>query len=163
MYGVCPEVNIEGNTELTFLFVVPHLEYMLLEVMKNALRAVVEHHRKTSTFIIISILSSNSSNFVSSLAGFSFPDLPPVVVRICAGVSEVTIKVSDQGGGIPKQNLDKVFQYGFTTMKSVDETKSGLGMIGTTVEEIHSPMAGLGFGLPLTRCAFFSRLFHLSN
>jgi len=131
-YGVCPEIIIKGDLDLTFLFIAPHLEYIFLEIMKNSLRATIEHHR--------------------AISGLRFPDLPPIVITICAGASVVTIKVSDQGGGISKKNLERVFEYGFTTMKKrVDSHYDGLGMLNTSVEEIHSPMAGLGFGLPLSR------------
>jgi len=95
------------------------------------MRSTIEHQRKISQF--------------------HFPDLPPIKILIAPGKEIVTIRISDQGGGIPPELLSKIWQYGFTTMKKVGEDKHGLGILGTSFEEIHSPMAGLGFGLPLSR------------
>jgi len=132
MFGITPEVEILGNRDYTFPFISSHLEYILLELLKNAMRATIEHHRKISRL--------------------HFPDLPPLEILIAPGKEIVTIRISDQGGGISADHLRNIWQYGFTTMRKVgEEDKSGLGILGTSFEEIHSPMAGLGFGLPLSR------------
>lgn len=34
----------------------------------------------------------------------------------------MTLRIADQGGGIPDDQLDKVFQYGFTTVGAQDST-----------------------------------------
>ncbi len=73
-----------------------HLDYMLYELLKNAMRAVVERHRGRA--------------------------LPPLHVAICKAQSSVTLRIADQGGGIPDDQLDKVFQYGFTTVGAQDST-----------------------------------------
>jgi len=131
MFGITPEVVLEGNLNFTFPFIASHLEYILLELLKNAMRATIEHKRKISKL--------------------HFPDLPSITILIAPGKEIVTIRISDQGGGIPPEFHSRIWQYGFTTMKKVGEDKHGLGIIGTSFEEIHTPMAGLGFGLPLSR------------
>ncbi len=48
--------------------------------------------------------------------------LPPIHVRICQGYlpgSDLTIKISDQGGGIPPHLFDHVWSYGFTTVGGI--------------------------------------------
>jgi len=54
---------------------------------------------------------------------------------------------------MPQAVLDKVFHYGFSTVRDIGERRptTGLGILGTNAEEIHTPLAGLGFGLPLSR------------
>lgn len=37
-------------------------------------------------------------------------------VRVCAGASDLSIKVSDQGGGIPSHSWDSVWKYGYTSI-----------------------------------------------
>ncbi|KAG0229146.1 hypothetical protein BGW42_001761 [Actinomortierella wolfii] len=45
-YGSSPEVIINGQTDTTFTYVPVHLEYILCELLKNSLRATVEHSAK---------------------------------------------------------------------------------------------------------------------
>lgn len=83
--GSCPEVLIEmeefeqapsarRNSRLTG--VPSHLHYICVELLKNAMRATVSRHGSAST-------------------------LPPVRVRASFGEQQLSIRVSDEGGGIP--------------------------------------------------------------
>ncbi len=44
VHGDAPEVTIHGRTDLTFPYVSSHIHYMLLELLKNSMRATVELH-----------------------------------------------------------------------------------------------------------------------
>lgn len=120
--------------------------------MKNASRAVVERHS--------SIVAGRAADAKGASGS---RELPPIEIRICAGSEGVTIRVSDQGGGIPAADVERIWHYGYTT---VDD--SGLGEVDTNVNvgalhtsgigrfaaggnSVANPMAGLGFGLPLSR------------
>jgi len=63
---------------------------MLFELMKNAMRAVVEQ---------------TGENLNS----------PPIKILITKGKQDLTVKISDQGGGIPKCKIDQVFEYHYTS------------------------------------------------
>lgn len=84
-------------------------------------------------------------------------EFPPIKVVIADGSDneDVVIKVSDEGGGIPRSNMKKIWSYLFTTADpSIQE-----GMVGDN-EDDHStepPLAGLGYGLPISRayCRYF--------
>mmetsp|Transcript_913 Transcript_913/g.2443 ORF Transcript_913/g.2443 Transcript_913/m.2443 type:complete len:544 (-) Transcript_913:136-1767(-) len=108
-YGAAPEFVVTGDRGATLPYIPEHLDYMLYEVMKNAARAVVEHH---------SAHSNGSGGPGGPGRSSSLVALPPVVVRICAGRNspDLTVKVSDQGGGIPRTYQAKVWGYGFTTV-----------------------------------------------
>jgi pyruvate dehydrogenase kinase 2/3/4 len=173
-YGDAPEVIMSGRLDLTFPYVPTHLHYIMLELLKNSMRATVEWHGPDA-------------------------DFPPIKVIIADGSDneDVVIKVSDEGGGIPRSNVKKIWSYLFTTADpSIQEGKLGrfcrsriliilkshpflwlyysisimvfgmtnttLGMVGVANNEavdhgIDSPLAGLGYGLPISRsyCRYF--------
>ncbi len=43
-HGDAPEVTIHGRTDLTFPYIGSHIHYILLELLKNSMRATVERH-----------------------------------------------------------------------------------------------------------------------
>ena len=44
IHGDSPDVTFHGRTDLHFPYVPSHLSYMLLELLKNSMRATVETH-----------------------------------------------------------------------------------------------------------------------
>ncbi|PSC73841.1 pyruvate dehydrogenase kinase [Micractinium conductrix] len=100
-YGVAPEVFVSGDTSLTIPYIPAHLDYMLYELLKNSARATVERH-----------LGRGRSSLSDPLRRAK---LPPIHVRLCSGDQDVTVRLSDQGGGIPQADLERVWQFGFTT------------------------------------------------
>lgn len=100
-YGDAPEVIMSGRLDLTFPYVPTHLHYIMLELLKNSMRATVEFHGPDA-------------------------DFPPIKVIIADGNDneDVVIKVSDEGGGIPRSNIKKIWSYLFTTADpSIQEGK----------------------------------------
>eukprot|EP00045_Choanoeca_perplexa_P010602 m.108289 g.108289 ORF g.108289 m.108289 type:complete len:450 (+) comp15331_c0_seq4:301-1650(+) len=132
-YGVAPklEVHIHGPENFKFSYISRHVEYMLLEVFKNAIRATVEHH-----------LSQKGAAFDDS-------DLPPVVVNVYDHKSSTSFQVSDMGGGMSEKIESQIFDYAFSTVHT-DTALSG-GFNTGIMDIANRPMAGEGFGLPLTR------------
>lgn len=61
--------------------------HVLFEVLKNSLRAVVETH------------------------GIDCENYPPVKVIVAEGNEDITIKISDEGGGIPRSALPLVWTF----------------------------------------------------
>merc|ERR1712072_595239 len=130
-YGDAPEVTIHGRRGLTFPYVPSHLHHMLFELLKNSMRAVMEYHQDSSE------------------------EMPPIRVVIADGESneDICIKISDEGGGIPRSAVNRIFSYMYTTADSgvfeqLAQQDSGGG---------ESPLAGLGYGLPISR--LFARYF----
>ncbi|KAL4447906.1 hypothetical protein ABPG75_005125 [Micractinium tetrahymenae] len=101
-YGSAPEVLVSGDTSLTIPYIPAHLDYMLYELLKNSARAVVERHSGTGRSSLTDPLARRAK-------------LPPIHVRLCGGEQDITIRLSDQGGGIPADMEDSVWQFGFTT------------------------------------------------
>lgn len=70
-----PEVVVEGQLDTTLAYIREHLEYILFELLKNAMRATGLKHRHNTT-------------------------LPPIHATIVAGKDDVSIRITDQGGGL---------------------------------------------------------------
>ncbi|KAF9939771.1 hypothetical protein BGZ65_009575 [Modicella reniformis] len=201
-YGSSPEVVINGQTDATFTYVPVHLEYILCELLKNAVRATVEQSQKigrsaldphgqqkhndgwdSSGKPLYSSTTMRSDRHgksgVVTVNQDDDQDLtkrpnecghPPVEVTIAQGDHEITIRIRDQGGGITREHFDSVFDYSFTTVKNENDASkngsmdAGTGDVPYGVDSIFKgvsrlamqaglggPIAGLGFGLPLTR------------
>ena len=77
---------------------------------------------------------------------------PSVAHRVRKDNEDVVIKVSDEGGGIKRSNMNRIWSYLFTT---ADPTvlQRMLGTGGDDVRDFDtaSPLAGLGYGLPISR------------
>jgi len=115
--------NESKDTPISLAYVQSHLHHMLFEVMKNSMRATVEN-----------------------CDGQGIP-LSPITVFVSKTEQDITIKISDTGGGIPRSQMKNLFKYMFTTAGS-----SRVDRAHRQVEESSLPlMAGLGYGLPLSR------------
>ncbi|CAL5395854.1 unnamed protein product [Camellia sinensis] len=120
-YGSAPDVNIYGDPKFTFPYVPTHLHLMVFELVKNSLRAVQER-----------FMDSDKA-------------APPIRIIVADGIEDVTIKVSDEGGGIPRSGLPKIFTYLYSTAKNPLDEQSDLGTTNIAT------MAGYGYGLPISR------------
>ena len=83
--------------------------------------------------------------------------MPPIRIIIADGEGneDVVIKVSDEGGGIKRSNMNRIWSYLFTTADP-EVLKRMLGKDEGNNDavrdfDIASPLAGLGYGLPISR------------
>ncbi|KAL8141446.1 hypothetical protein V2J09_014478 [Rumex salicifolius] len=120
-YGCAPDIHIYGDPNFKFPYVPSHLHLMVFELVKNSLRAVQESYMDSDKIA------------------------PPVRIIVADGLEDVTIKVSDEGGGIPRSGLPRIFTYLYSTAENPLEVNTELGM-GEMVT-----MAGYGFGIPISR------------
>uniref|UniRef100_A0A670Z724 Protein-serine/threonine kinase n=1 Tax=Pseudonaja textilis TaxID=8673 RepID=A0A670Z724_PSETE len=116
------QINAKAAGESIYIVYVPsHLFHMLFELFKNAMRATVEHQEKK-------------------------PSLDPIEVTVVLGKEDLTIKISDRGGGVPVRIIERLFSYTYSTApKPVMDNKN-------------IPMAGFGYGLPISR--LYAKYFH---
>ena len=122
--GDAPDVEIIGPGGFTFPYIPSYLHHMLFELLKNSMRAVVERHG----------------------VGNNLPNVR-VVISGGSGAEDVVIKVADEGGGIPRSEVDRVWKYMYTTAPPVLlEDANAARDFGT-----ETPLAGMGYGLPLSR------------
>eukprot|EP00922_Rhytidocystis_sp_ex-Travisia-forbesii_P005637 GHVS01008191.1.p1 GENE.GHVS01008191.1~~GHVS01008191.1.p1 ORF type:complete len:628 (-),score=144.66 GHVS01008191.1:111-1802(-) len=257
-YQCCPKIVIWNRDVHQFPYVPQYLYYILFELLKNSMRAVIEHANpslahdyschlapssspppppqtnpttktkttattKTTTCPPTPVQSSsitdtiaprgdlpvfNSADqtpppgaynafappvdFNSSTAGFAdvlecpgFPPqyetskqyetpgrMSPVQIILSGDEQEVAIKIADQGGGLPREAVSKVWSYLYTTAESVQmeqfkspsslatrdgaDVRGNMGMLDAIAANALpksnvSPLAGFGCGLPLSR------------
>ncbi|KAF7723841.1 hypothetical protein EC973_001566 [Apophysomyces ossiformis] len=133
-YGQSPQTIIDGHVDATFTYVPVHLEYILTELLKNSHRATIEFAKKTNR-----------------------SDIPPIQITISHGGEDIGIRIRDQGGGVDEQDLNKVFEYSYTTVSKAAEDEDDPSSVFRGIAEmamqsgVGGPLAGLGFGLPLAR------------
>jgi len=85
-----PEFRITGHLEATFPYILSHLEYIIGELLRNAVQAAVEKQQR----------SKNPT-----------APLPPIEVTICEAQQHVIIRVSDQSGGIPRDMMPYLWSF----------------------------------------------------
>jgi pyruvate dehydrogenase kinase 2/3/4 len=123
-YGLfdAPKVQLVCPPHLNFMYVPGHLSHMLFETLKNSLRAVVETH------------------------GQDKEDFPVTKVVVAEGKEDITIKISDEGGGIPRSAIPLVWTYMYTTVDTTPSLDPDFDK-----SDFKAPMAGFGYGLPISR------------
>ncbi|KAK6470252.1 pyruvate dehydrogenase (acetyl-transferring) kinase isozyme 2 [Huso huso] len=110
------EINSNCQKEpISMVYVPSHLYHMLFELFKNSMRATVETHE-------------------------SSPSLPPIKVMVALGGEDLSIKMSDRGGGVPLRKIERLFSYMYSTAPTP--------RIGDFQQ---APLAGFGYGLPISR------------
>ncbi|KAK7935125.1 hypothetical protein PG985_000620 [Apiospora marii] len=157
---VIPEIKIDGHLGAAFPYILSHLEYIVGELLRNSVQAVIDHHQKKYK------------------GKKDIPPPPPIEVTLCEAQQHVIVRISDQGGGIPRdilpylwsfsrgphsgqrlENLTQVPLMAATLQElRVDGNFTGLqdGRSGYSDESLTSlsarpPNLRLGMGLPLSR------------
>ncbi|PHT32823.1 [Pyruvate dehydrogenase (acetyl-transferring)] kinase, mitochondrial [Capsicum baccatum] len=117
-YGSAPDINIYGDPDFTFPYVPSHLHMMVFELVKNSVRAVQERFMDSDKVA------------------------PPIRIIVADGLEDI----SDEGGGIPRSGLPKIFTYLYSTARNpLDED------FMTTDVATACTMAGYGYGIPISR------------
>ncbi|XP_036882215.2 pyruvate dehydrogenase kinase, isozyme 3 isoform X3 [Manis javanica] len=121
-YLAAPELKVEEfnakapNKPIQVVYVPSHLFHMLFELFKNSMRATVELYQDRKE-------------------GY-----PSVKTLVTLGKEDLSIKISDLGGGVPLRKIDRLFNYMYSTAPrpSLEPTRA-------------APLAGFGYGLPISR------------
>ncbi|KAG5850363.1 hypothetical protein ANANG_G00081550 [Anguilla anguilla] len=96
-YMVAPKLEItEFNAKapgkpIQVVYVPSHLLHMLFELFKNSMRASVELYENR------------------------LEELPPITTLVSLGKEDLSIKISDSGGGVPFRKIDRLFNYMYST------------------------------------------------
>lgn len=120
--GSEPNLTPRSKESFIFPYIEYHLDYVLMELLKNAFRAHIENGVKDPVHITVSISSDPSY---------------------------MELRIRDKGKGIHPKALKNMFDYSFTTYESNEgdsykTLNAPPGVEGQTI-------AGMGYGLPLLK------------
>jgi pyruvate dehydrogenase kinase 2/3/4 len=134
--GLCPEIHIVdcASDYDEFTFVPHHLQYMVCELLKNSCRASVRKYKEREAATVFGDATTSTSS--------SKITIPSIRVIIVKGSEDVTIKVADQGGGIPRSRMATIWRFAHSTA-SMDEQDTTFGVERSSGARLR------GFGLPL--------------
>ena len=146
-----PEIVVRGHLDATFPYIISQLEYIIGELLRNSIQAVMEKYKGSEI------------------------QPPPIEVLICEAPQHVIIRISDQGGGIPRDIVPNLWSFSkgprrAARMRNLQKVPS----LAATIEELktsnhrdtHSSRKGdkslstlssrppdlrLGVGLPMSR------------
>ncbi|KAI1176135.1 branched-chain alpha-ketoacid dehydrogenase kinase [Nemania sp. FL0916] len=114
-----PEILIDGHLEVTFPYILSHIQYIIGELLRNSVQAVVEHYRKNPT---------------------KYGDKPPPIeVTLCETRQHVIIRISDRGGGIPREILPYLWSFGKgPSTRSRLENLGQVPLMAATLQELRA-------------------------
>jgi hypothetical protein len=119
-----PEIRIDGHLDANFPYILSHLEYIIGELLRNSVQAVAEKHQRRKE------KDKDMDNTTP-------PPPPPIEVTICESHQHVIIRISDQGGGIPRENLP--YLWSFSKGPASDKILANLGKVpkmAATMQEL---------------------------
>ncbi|EGW33829.1 uncharacterized protein SPAPADRAFT_59187 [Spathaspora passalidarum NRRL Y-27907] len=144
-YGLfeAPEIQLVApHHAINFMYVPGHLIHMLFETLKNSLRATIEFHTPLL-----------KQKMIEENPGMKYDDIdlndlkfPPIKVIISEGSQDITIKISDEGGGIARREVPLIWTYLYTTVHETPKLEPEFNQTS-----FKAPMAGFGYGLPISR------------
>lgn len=109
-----PEIIVNDN-KVDFPFISSHLYYVLFELLKNSVKA--QYDFKSNKDINVNIMNDNNW---------------------------IVIKISDNGGGIMKNKMSKIWNYSYSSTNTKDlDIYSDFGT--------NTPISGFGYGLPISK------------
>ncbi|KAJ5165506.1 Pyruvate dehydrogenase kinase, partial [Penicillium coprophilum] len=82
-----PAITVKGHCDATFPYILSHLEYIIGELLRNSVQAVMEKYQHSTE------------------------PPPPIEVLVCETPQHVILRVSDQGGGIPREILPYLWSF----------------------------------------------------
>ena len=113
-----PDIRLDGHLDATFPYILTHLQYVIGELLRNSIQAVMERRDSSS----------------------GAP--PPIEVLICEAYQHVIIRISDQGGGIPTDVMPGLWSFSKGARSQTHlRNLSQVPKMAATMQELRSPDA----------------------
>jgi hypothetical protein len=168
-YGVRPSLKIGGEPDASFAHIPVHIEYIITELLKNAFRASIENGNEREPIEVTIAAAPDVPGDQPPISGDNDNDTAieldsegdranrnEYIGYSAPSSQSITIRIRDRGGGIPPEVLPHIWSYSFTTFSDMDVQNSenrnmdALNTISASGGHLSS-IAGLGYGLPLSR------------
>eukprot|EP01027_Heterolobosea_sp_BB2_P013952 GEZU01020078.1.p1 GENE.GEZU01020078.1~~GEZU01020078.1.p1 ORF type:complete len:238 (-),score=57.77 GEZU01020078.1:83-796(-) len=131
-HGVAPSMELNGNLECTFPYVPSHLFLMVFELLKNSLHATIEFYTEKAAKV-----GKDKEDI----------EFPPIRVTIYEDKEDVSIKISDRGGGIPRSGLAKIHKYLYSTARTRPRSYES----DDPYRSDQVIVSGFGYGIPIVK------------
>ena len=89
-YAYSPVISLIGNNNFTFPYISAHIYYIVSELLKNSITAVIKN---------------TTTDYVKD----------PITIMISEGEDDIIIKISDKGKGFKRSEVNNIFKYSYTT------------------------------------------------
>ena len=111
-----PDMHVQGHLNATFPYILSHLQYIIGELLRNAIQAVAE-----------CLPQSDETP-------------PPIEVLICEAPQHVIFRISDQGGGIPREVIPRLWSFSKGPQRQAHlKNLSQVPKMAATMEELKLP------------------------
>ncbi|OZJ05812.1 hypothetical protein BZG36_00855 [Bifiguratus adelaidae] len=134
-----PEVQIieRSDKKIITTFVEEHLHRMLFETIKHSLRTTCERHV--------------GPDIATSRTSTGKPSLPSVKVVVVSGGEDISIKISDEGGGMPESKTKKIWSYLDSVSLRNTPTLPDPNLPSSRLSYLDLPLCAPNHGLPFAR------------
>ncbi|KAF9912604.1 hypothetical protein EC991_010029 [Linnemannia zychae] len=166
-----PSVLIQTpNPDISATYVDEFLHRNIYELLKNSMRATCDAHLCDGAPVTIGMSSPlRRIGEEIGLTATARSTMPPVTLTLVDGGEDVTIKITDQGGGLAMSDMDNIWSYvnsvksrppsgpgssntQNTATSSAADSLASMGGVASEVKDyLDSPLHGSGHGLPLAR------------
>ncbi|KAI8846416.1 branched-chain alpha-ketoacid dehydrogenase [Chytridium lagenaria] len=135
-----PEVTLDGHASALFTYIPDHIEYILFEILRNSMRFTFETHGRGGVFCGCCSCGGGGGGRRRVVR------LPPIRVTVGASDTNITFRVSDQGGGIREIFSTHLTNLTAMTTAMPQRDRNLERMPRECAEELN-----LGLGLPMSR------------
>lgn len=132
-FDMAPRIQFQGDLDVRMVGIPVHLDYVMTELLKNSFRATTE-------------------TYLARHPNGSAENVPPINVTLARAPGQISVRIRDDGGGIPPENMSEIFSYAFSSVPTQESDDPGRDDgVTSGLQSGMGTLAGLGYGLPLAR------------
>ncbi|KAJ1905819.1 [Pyruvate dehydrogenase (acetyl-transferring)] kinase 2, mitochondrial [Tieghemiomyces parasiticus] len=145
---ITPSILVGGSLGAQFTYIPDHIEYVIYELLKNAMRTVMDSHAHVVPASTAGATEGNGSRATTGPNPY-----PPIQVTLCEGPATLVFRISDQGGGVPATAREHIWDFGHGKRGELANLYQVSRMAAKLNDPMQStsPLTHFGIGLPMSR------------